>query len=67
MRGGKHRHRCPRQLRQVLDCRTPNPVLEIADRVCVLNDGKVVYQGPTAEFAKNEERVRALAGASAEK
>jgi len=26
-----------------------------------------VYEGPAAEFAKDEERVRALAGASAEK
>ncbi len=41
--------------------------VEIADRVYVLDDGKVVYEGPAAEFAKDEERVRALAGASAEK
>jgi branched-chain amino acid transport system ATP-binding protein len=39
----------------------------IADRAYVLDDGKVVYEGPAAEFAKDEERVRALAGASAEK
>jgi branched-chain amino acid transport system ATP-binding protein len=38
----------------------------IADRAYVLDDGKVVYEGPAAEFAKDEERVRALAGASAE-
>ena len=40
--------------------------VEIADRVYVLDDGRVVYSGPAAEFAKDEERVRALAGASAE-
>jgi len=39
----------------------------IADRAYVLDDGKVVYEGPAAEFAQDEERVRALAGASAEK
>ena len=41
--------------------------VEIADRAYVLDDGKVVYEGPAAEFAKDEERVRNLAGASAEK
>jgi branched-chain amino acid transport system ATP-binding protein len=41
--------------------------VEIADRAYVLDDGKVVYEGPAAEFAKDEERVRSLAGASAEK
>ena len=41
--------------------------VEIADRAYVLDDGKVVYSGAAAEFAKDEERVRALAGASAEK
>jgi branched-chain amino acid transport system ATP-binding protein len=41
--------------------------VEIADRVYVLDDGRVVYSGPAAEFARDEERVRALAGASAEK
>jgi len=41
--------------------------VEIADRAYVLDDGMVVYEGPAAEFAKDEERVRALAGASAEK
>jgi branched-chain amino acid transport system ATP-binding protein len=41
--------------------------VEIADRAYVLDDGKVVYEGAAAEFAKDEERVRALAGASAEK
>jgi branched-chain amino acid transport system ATP-binding protein len=38
----------------------------IADRAYVLDDGKVVYSGSAAEFAEDEERVRALAGASAE-
>ena len=40
--------------------------VEIADRAYVLDDGSVVYSGAAAEFAKDEERVRALAGASAE-
>ncbi len=40
--------------------------VEIADRAYVLDDGRVVYAGAAAEFAKDEERVRALAGASAE-
>ena len=40
--------------------------VEIADRAYVLDDGKLVYSGPAAEFAKDDERVRALAGASAE-
>ena len=40
--------------------------VEIADRAYVLDDGRVVYSGAAAEFAKDEERVRALAGASAE-
>jgi len=38
----------------------------IADRAYVLDDGKVVYEGIAAEFAKDEARVRALAGASSE-
>ncbi|HKR20286.1 MAG TPA: ABC transporter ATP-binding protein [Stellaceae bacterium] len=41
--------------------------VEIADRAYVLDDGKVVYSGSAAEFGKDEERVRALAGASAAK
>jgi branched-chain amino acid transport system ATP-binding protein len=41
--------------------------VEIADRAYVLDNGAVVYEGPAAEFARDEERVRALAGASAEK
>jgi branched-chain amino acid transport system ATP-binding protein len=40
--------------------------VEIADRAYVLDDGRVVYSGIAAEFAKDEECVRALAGASAE-
>jgi branched-chain amino acid transport system ATP-binding protein len=40
--------------------------VEIADRAYVLDDGRVVYEGDAAEFGKDEERVRALAGASAE-
>ena len=40
--------------------------VEVADRAYVLDDGSIVYEGPAAEFAKDEERVRALAGASAE-
>ena len=41
--------------------------VEIADRAYVLDDGHIVFSGPAAEFGKDEERVRALAGASAEK
>jgi len=40
--------------------------VEIADRAYVLDDGRVAYEGSAAEFGKDEERVRALAGASAE-
>src|SRR5580658_9255656 len=40
--------------------------VEVADRAYVLDDGKVVYAGSAAEFAKDEARVRALAGASSE-
>jgi branched-chain amino acid transport system ATP-binding protein len=39
--------------------------LEVADRVYVLNDGRVVHSGPAQELAKDEQRVRALAGAGA--
>ena len=41
--------------------------VEIADRAYVLDDGHIVFAGSAAEFARDEERVRALAGASAEK
>ena len=37
---------------------------EIADRAYVLDDGRVVWSGAAAEFAKDEKRVRELAGAS---
>ncbi len=40
--------------------------VEIADRAYVLDDGRVVFHGSAAEFGSDEERVRALAGASAE-
>ena len=40
---------------------------EIADRCYVLDDGKVVHTGPAPEFAKDEKRVRELAGVSSEK
>jgi branched-chain amino acid transport system ATP-binding protein len=40
--------------------------VEIADRAYVLENGSIAYEGSAAEFAQNEERVRALAGASAE-
>ena len=40
--------------------------VEIADRAYVLDDGRVAYSGAAVDFAKDEERVRALAGASAE-
>jgi branched-chain amino acid transport system ATP-binding protein len=39
--------------------------VEVADRVYVLDDGRVVYEGSAREFGGDEERVRALAGASA--
>jgi branched-chain amino acid transport system ATP-binding protein len=41
--------------------------VEIADRAYVLDTGTIVYDGSAAEFGQDEERVRALAGASAEK
>jgi branched-chain amino acid transport system ATP-binding protein len=40
--------------------------LAIADRAYVLNDGAVIYSGRADDLAKDEERVRAMAGASAE-
>jgi branched-chain amino acid transport system ATP-binding protein len=39
---------------------------EIADRAYVLDDGRVVFSGAAGEFARDEARVRVLAGASAE-
>jgi branched-chain amino acid transport system ATP-binding protein len=41
--------------------------VEIADRAYVLDDGAIVYEGTAAALAADEERVRTLAGASAEK
>jgi branched-chain amino acid transport system ATP-binding protein len=38
----------------------------IADRAFVLDDGHIVYSGSASEFAKDEERVRSLAGVSSE-
>jgi branched-chain amino acid transport system ATP-binding protein len=40
--------------------------LEISDHVYVLDDGKVIHSGSATELAADEERVRAMAGASAE-
>jgi len=40
--------------------------LAISDRAYVLNDGVVIYSGSASNLAKDEERVRAMAGASAE-
>jgi branched-chain amino acid transport system ATP-binding protein len=40
--------------------------LEISDHVYVLDDGKVIHSGSAAALAADEERVRAMAGASAE-
>ena len=36
----------------------------IAERAFVMDDGRIVWSGPASEFAADEERVRALAGAS---
>ncbi len=40
--------------------------LDIADRVYVMDDGRVVYQASAEEFGKDAGRARALAGASAD-
>ena len=40
--------------------------LEIADRAYVMDKGRIVYSGSAKELAADEERVQALAGASAE-
>ncbi len=40
--------------------------LEVADHAYVLENGEIVYSGPAAELAADEERIHALAGASAE-
>ena len=39
---------------------------EIADRAYVLDDGHVVWSGAAAEFAQDDERMRSLAGVSAD-
>ena len=39
--------------------------VRIADVAYVLDDGRVVHEGPAAELAVDEERLRALAGAAA--
>jgi branched-chain amino acid transport system ATP-binding protein len=39
--------------------------VQIADVAYVLDDGRVVYQGPARELAADEERLRSLAGAAA--
>ncbi len=40
--------------------------LEIADEAYVLENGEIVYSGKAAELGADEERIQALAGASAE-
>jgi branched-chain amino acid transport system ATP-binding protein len=40
--------------------------VEIADRAYILSDGNMVFSGDADELARDEERVRTLAGASAE-
>ena len=40
--------------------------LEIADHAYVLENGQIVYSGPSAELRADETRIQALAGASAE-
>ena len=39
--------------------------VQIADVAYVLDDGRIVYQGPAADLAADEERLRTLAGAAA--
>ena len=40
--------------------------LEIADDAYVLENGQMVYSGTAAELSLDEDRIQALAGASAE-
>jgi branched-chain amino acid transport system ATP-binding protein len=37
--------------------------LDVADRVYVLNDGRIVHEGSAQDLARDEDRVKALAGA----
>lgn len=41
--------------------------LQIADRAYVLDDGKVVHQGDAEDLRRDEDRIRKLAGAKADK
>lgn len=41
--------------------------IKIADRTYVLDNGAITYSGAAAEFGQDEQRVQALAGASAQK
>jgi branched-chain amino acid transport system ATP-binding protein len=41
--------------------------VDIADRAYVLDDGRIVYEGRAGDLAKDDNLVRSLAGASAEK
>ena len=63
---GRHRGTRSEGISILLVEQNVRAAVEIADRAYVLDDGHIVYSGPAAEFAKDEERVRALAGASAE-
>src|SRR5262249_24082841 len=40
--------------------------IQIADVAYVLDDGRIVYHGPAAALAADEERLRTLAGAAVE-
>ena len=40
--------------------------VEVSDRAYVLDSGRVVYRGSASELAGDEDRIRALAGASVE-
>ena len=40
--------------------------VKIADRAYVLDNGRIVYEGPAVELAADDDRVRSLAGASAD-
>jgi branched-chain amino acid transport system ATP-binding protein len=52
--------------RVVEQMRSEGMSLSIADHAYVLDDGAIVYSGPAKDLAADEERVQALAGASAE-